>query len=76
MSSLITPAEIAAAHSAEALPFVTVFTFLVVLILKELATRDGDRQSRPFARILDIAVVPLGLTFGVIVVARLLRVFG
>jgi hypothetical protein len=62
-------------HSYESLTMtvgVVVFVLLAVfLLLREVAAFPGDSRAKDRARVLDVALAPLLIVFGVIVIARI-----
>ena len=80
MISSVTPAVIsgvmssAALHGlAQFLSLVAAATFLVLLIEKEMVDGDFGPRSRSLSRGLNIAIVPLGMAFVLIVAFALLQ---
>ncbi len=52
---------------------IAILLLFVLLVLKELMRARGGPHSRRWMRTLDIAIAPLLLTFGIIVIMRLIN---
>ncbi len=73
VSQLTTPALLSLSYETLTTTVgVVVFVLLaVLLLLREVAAFPGDGRAKDRARALDVALAPLLIVFGVIVIARL-----
>jgi uncharacterized membrane protein len=58
---------------ATALGGIAVLTLIAFLVAKELASADGRPHLQTFSRVLNIAIIPLLVVFGAIVVANVVE---
>ena len=62
--------------TAASLIVITVVALLVFLILKEVLSASDDPRAMAMQRVLNIAIVPLLLSFGFILVVKLSEALG
>ncbi len=77
MVSTVTTATISTVTTvaiAGSLTLIGVITLVTLLIQKELATASDHRVARALRRVLDIGIVPLLITFAVIVAVKVAEV--
>jgi hypothetical protein len=73
MSSMVNTLPWATFDPLDGLVLFTLLAFLGLLITKELASNMSSPRLRTLSRGLNIGIVPLGLAFAFIALARLAR---
>lgn len=56
---------------ADSFELISIFTLMLLLILKELSTSSDNPFAHNFNQVLDIAIVPLFFAFAIIVVIKI-----
>jgi hypothetical protein len=72
ISDLFIP-NLSMAAGGGSLGWTGVLVLLALLVQKELALACGTRRLRDYARLLDVAILPLLLAFLMMVVERVIR---
>ena len=73
-SATSTTSTVASLSFAASLALVSIITLFVLLLQKELATATNTPRLRVLGRTIDVALVPLFMTFVMVVVARVAEV--
>ena len=73
-TSTSTTSTVAALSFAASLALVSILTLFALLLQKELATASNTPRLKVLGRTIDVALVPLFMTFVMVVVARVAEV--
>lgn len=76
MSSTVTTLTVSTVNSTNLFPImalILVITLLLLLIEKEIVTTSSHRWAVTLTKVLNVALIPLFLAFGMIALASLLQ---
>ena len=71
MISIITPSTIAATSHSSSLALIGILILLALIVLKELAYASESLRAQRLGKHLNIAIIPLLVVFGQVVVSRM-----
>ncbi|MBV7330754.1 hypothetical protein KFU94_21425 [Chloroflexi bacterium TSY] len=76
MISTVTTTTVTTVYSAAGISAIATLILLVLLVQKELVSSGDKPWQRALGKVLNIAIVPLLLSFGFIVFMKIMEVIG